>query len=92
MAYTMLDVTWHTRCSNMQSSIRNTMDRNDIHNARWTYTNMNGPQPHSHQWPRDEKETTEMRAHVHAYREPNLRHKMPLYQSMAGDERWHTNM
>ena len=52
---------------------------------------MSGPQPHSHQWPLDENETPEKRAHMHKYHGPTLRHQMPLYQSMAGDEGWHTN-
>ena len=53
---------------------------------------MSGPQPHSHQWPLDENETTEMRAHMHEYQGSNLKHQMPLYQAKARDERWYTNM
>ena len=73
---------------------------NGIHNARCnmacTMHNgltpiMSGPQPHSHQWPLDENEPTEMCAHMHEYQGLNLRHGMPLYQSMAGDDGWHTN-
>ena len=50
---------------------------------------MSRPQPHSHQWPLDENETTEMCAHMHEYQGPNLRHGMPLYQSMVKDETWY---
>ena len=71
------------------------MQQHELHgmlDARWTYTNVSGPQPHSHQWPCDENERIEMHAHMHECQGPNLRHEIPLYQSMARDERWHTNM
>ena len=37
---------WHTQCK--QHNMHNAL-KHGIHNAGWTYTNMNGPQPHSHQ-------------------------------------------
>ena len=37
--------------------------KHGIHDARWTYTNVNGPQPHPHQWPLDEMRLSK---YVHA--------------------------
>ena len=84
MAYTMHEITWHTQCANIRSSIHNAMKWNGIHNAQWTYTNMSGPQPHSQQWPLDENETLEVRARMHANRGPILRHKCHSNKAWQG--------
>ena len=53
---------------------------------------MDSSQACQNQWPLDENETLEMRARMRANGGPNLRHQMPLYQSMARHGIWYVNM